>query len=346
MGRNQYQKHLDKSLLSLYTNRVKRMRTEEDLVEKMKVTQSSTLSTIVDENIRAIGEALVEAKEKGFPILRTPIVAGGAVRDYVYGFYPKDYDIFFDVSKIPEDEQEDAVHLFGLRVVDALVARKNSKYLSLEDNVLHRIAPDEERDYGEIRDSINNHADPSWEKFHVFETGPYSERIQRIWAQDMRDNHEADNHRFIKLQFIGRNDTRLSEEDPLPFVEAFDYDLVKGIYDPETKKYSLHKSFVDAHNSKKLVVDRPSTLARVNRQLYRYGKHFPCEIVDNTPKKETSNNLNIANLLLQPPLLDAQLLQNMWRQAVPELFEVEDNAAQIIDPNEAVQGWEDVDDHL
>ena len=279
---NKFNRMLLKKQLDFYSNRRKerKMKTLDELVVRM--TESTTLyqSTQTGENIRDIGEAVKAAREKGFPILRTPIIAGGAIRDYVYGLKPEDYDIFIDVSKIAEEDQEDAVLLFGMRVIDELVKNHGTKFLSLEDTTLRKLG--DEAPYG-TDDNPNRHIDPRWKKFYVFETGDFNERASRMRAEAIRERFgeqillpengtsEIDrNFQFPKIQFIGHNDDRLSQNDPLPFVEYFDYELVRCLYDPEVREFKLHEDFIRAATEKVLKSDDDRVRARIQSFLRRF----------------------------------------------------------------------------
>ncbi len=297
MNRSKWQKVLDNQLKTLYNNRckVKRMKTAEQILIDLTESVNKERSATVDENIHAVGEAIKRARDKGFGSLRTPILAGGAIRDYVYGLTPQDYDVFLDVTNIPEDEQEDAVLLFGLRVIDELTAADDSKFKALEDNTLRKLGAA----YGlEGRNGQNGQG------FYVFETGPFDERIQRIWNEDVAIDADRanDQFRFIKLQFIGHSDTRLSKEDPTEFVEGFDYELVKGLFDPEIMAYRLHDDFVKVVNSKTLTVREERTARRVYDWSSRFswanvGQRLNCpiKIVNEAPAKKSMFEIKTGN---------------------------------------------------
>lgn len=314
MNRSKWQKVLDNQLKTLYNNRckVKPMKTAEQILVDLTESVNKERSATVDENIHAVGEAIKRARDKGFGALRTPILAGGAIRDYVYGLDPKDYDIFIDVSSIPEDEQEDAVLLFGLRVIDELVNVEGSKFLALTDNTLRRLGADNPYE----REDAN--VDPRWKNFYVFETGPFDERIQRIWNEDVAIDADRanDQFRFIKLQFIGHNDARLSKEDPTEFVEYFDYELVRCLFDPEIMAYRLHDDFVNVANSRELTVKDDRTYQRVMGWAVRFTYaggwreplNCPIKVKDDRPKKPTIGLLN--------SLSTASTVTGLYRQYV------------------------------
>lgn len=364
MNRSKWQKVLDNQLKTLYNNRckVKRMKTAEQILIDLTESVNKERSATVDENIHAVGEAIKRARDKGFGSLRTPILAGGAIRDYVYGLTPQDYDVFLDVTNIPEDEQEDAVLLFGLRVIDELTAADDSKFKALEDNTLRKLGAA----YGlEGRNGQNGQG------FYVFETGPFDERIQRIWNEDVAIDADRanDQFRFIKLQFIGHSDTRLSKEDPTEFVEGFDYELVKGLFDPEIMAYRLHDDFVKVVNSKTLTVREERTARRVYDWSSRFswanvGQRLNCpiKIVNEVPAKQSMfeiktgsiptgrgilfNNqiqAQAAQLLreMAPPNLDLNVRQ--WN-ALDFLAMNEPRRVRILNEQEAVEGWEAVRD--
>lgn len=367
--RSKFQKVLDKQLQTLYNNRckVKRMKTAEQILVDLTESVNKERSKTTDENIHLVGEAIKRARDKGFGSLRTPILAGGVVRDYVYGLTPNDYDIFLDVSSIPEDEQEDAVLLFGLRVIDELTAADDSKFKALEDNTLRKLGVD--NPYGDAIGNTQAGTDPRWKNFYVFETGPFNERIQRIWNEDVAEdaNRANDMFRFIKLQFIGHNDTRLSQEDPTEFVEYFDYELVRCLFDPEVMAYRLHDDFVKVVNSKEITVTDRRTRDRVigwtnNFAWANLGERLQCpiKVIDNSPKSqpfELKMSTMSARSLLQaaqdqqfrnalgllqniPPAPPAQpILRPLDWQMMPLM---NDRRVRILNEDAALRGWQDV----
>lgn len=364
MNRSKWQKVLDNQLKTLYNNRckVKRMKTAEQILVDLTESVNKERSAIVDENIHAVGEAIKRARDKGFGSLRTPILAGGAIRDYVYGLTPQDYDVFLDVTNIPEDEQEDAVLLFGLRVIDELTAADDSKFKALEDNTLRKLGAA----YGlEGRNGQNGQG------FYVFETGPFNERIQRIWNEDVAiDEVRAnDQFRFIKLQFIGHSDTRLSKEDPTEFVEAFDYELVRGLFDPEIMAYRLHDDFVKVVNSKTLTVREERTARRVYDWTSRFswanvGQRLesPIKVINEVPAKQSMFEIKTGSIptgrgILFNNQMQAQAAQLLREMAPPNpdlnvrqwnaldfLAMNEPRRVRILNDQEAVEGWEAVRD--
>lgn len=288
MLQKKWQNQIDKQRMLWYNNRrkVAKRKTDMNIITKLTESIDKSISKTTDENIRAIGDAIKQAREEGFPILRTPIIAGGAVRDYVFGLAPNDYDVFLDVSKIPKEEQEDAVMLFGLRVLDNLTEDENTKYLPLEDNTLIDITA-----RSSYEGTLAN-IDPRWKDFVVFETGAFSERVGRMWHEEYGQDPAAanDKYRFLKIQFIGHNDERLSNENPLSFVEYFDYGLVRCLYDPEAREYALHPDFIETLEKKVEESDNERTVGRLQNFRSRFilnGKPAPFMIVARTRGKVT-----------------------------------------------------------
>jgi len=285
MARNSYQKRLDNQLKTLYNirSKVKKMKTAEHLLSFGDSFNKET-SELTDETIRIIGAAIKESRDKSFQILRTPVIAGGAVRDAVYGLPPKDYDIFLDVSGVPEDEREDVVLLFGLRVLDNL--QHDKRFRTLADLTLHPIGEN-----GGYRDEVPN-------SFIGFETREHNPEAVEEYHNALRDlqgdyalydvflENLKQEMRFINLQFIGKTEPSLSRDDVLPFVETFDYGLVKGLYDPEKEAYELAPSFIETANTKTLESGDSKTLSRMRDFLRRadYVKKGYFTVVDKTPK--------------------------------------------------------------
>jgi hypothetical protein len=295
-----FQKRLDKQRQAWYNTRRKvvKMKSHQNLVE-LKESVNPIRSQETDQNIRDIGTAIVEAQKKSFGGIRTPVIAGGAIRDFVYGLNPNDYDIFFDVSSIDKEEQDDAVMLFGLRILDELTALFGDRYSALKDNTLVQ------RGVGDYAHAMFRHAecvDPRWKDFIVYETADGSEEAwQRFEELHRIDPEEANKLQFIKLQFIGHNDSRLSQENVLPFVEYFDYSMCRGLYDPRTEEYLLHDDFVASANSKIIEVDNQRSLQRANEWNGRfryatpgvYKETLPFTVKDTRPKPEKTTRLDL-----------------------------------------------------
>lgn len=208
-----------------------------------------------DKHIRVIAEALRRTCEKHFPALRVPVIAGGSVRDVVYGSEPKDYDVFFDLSQVPQDEQDDFVLLFGFYFIQEIGEVEGYKHL--KDCTIGALSGPE------------YFTQTDWKNFFVYEN-----RFAKDFtvARFDADGVMVEERFWIKLQFIGHNDPRLAQVDgPIEFVnDSFDYPLVKALFDPARMEYNLSAEFVATANANKLVVKSPDTYRRVVNWTNRF----------------------------------------------------------------------------
>jgi len=286
MSLNWYQKRLDNKLKLLYTTRSKvvKMKTEKEVLnfsESTNIKQSKRLDGV----IKALGIAIKEARDESFSALRTPVIAGGAIRDAMYGLPVNDYDVFLDISKIPEDEQEDVVLLFGVRVVDAL--QKDPRFRTIKDNTLRGV---------NSVDYMGSSAKQGAGAFFVFETGEYNPDAVEAYNLEFwepggyaepRWTEIENKYIFLRIQFIGHRDERLSQEDPISFVDGFDYNMVRCLYDPQTSQYKLSDSFMEGVNSKVIEVDNDRPKTRAYSFIGKFG--VPTFTVKDTrPKKPLS----------------------------------------------------------
>lgn len=234
MKNKAFQRGLDKQRLSWYNSRGKQRKpvTEEDIL-------SGKLSKDIDETknvlsiISDIGEALRTIPTKGVTPA-PPILAGGAIRDLVFGLTPKDYDIFIDTSGVPLDEREDLVLLVGSYFLEEMV--KKEKFLGLSLDLVRK---------GEVYRKANPKKD-----FIVYE-------------------NSKDTLAGIQFQFIGHNDHRLTE-DPPAFLEEFDWPLVKALYNPEDASFFFDKEFFSLLSSKEYTTDSHETFCRIKPWLDKF----------------------------------------------------------------------------
>lgn len=179
------------------------------------------MSLKVDNYIACLGAEIKKVHQSFSYDVPCPVIAGGCIRDAVHGLMPKDYDIFLDITAVPEDDKDDVVNLFGTHLIDFMGWRGWG--------VFHKVG-DEYTKKGQ-----GDHID----QFVVYETT---------------------NENFLPetkpvLQFIGRDDISFSS-DPTLLMDDFDYSLVRGWYDPMDTSYHLHPSFVKSLNDKIVDVSR------------------------------------------------------------------------------------------
>lgn len=243
-----------------------------DLSENIKKSQQT------EGHIRDIASAITVTRDKYFPEMRLPIIAGGAIRDVVFGTHPRDYDVFLDVSYLPKDEQEDATLVMLSGILTEL--DKTGKYPSLTKSNMTQIG-------GIGGDSSIYEQDPSWKDFFVYENTPAVDEHFDAQIEEWHDPHEVRvvERPFLSIQTIGNNDKRLSLEDPTEFLEYFDWPLVRAMFDPAINKFRFHTDFIEQLDKKKIVVDNKRTYERVNRWLLRFEHGGKFEIVRNwTPQ--------------------------------------------------------------
>ena len=125
-------KSLDTKLKNVYNNRVakglveKQRKAFETKWKALPPVNNELHSTNIEETRRVDGEirrlalAIKETIDVEYPTRRSPIIAGGAIRDCVFGLTPRDYDIFLDVSDLPDDEKDDYVLMFADSVLKRL----------------------------------------------------------------------------------------------------------------------------------------------------------------------------------------------------------------------------------
>jgi hypothetical protein len=101
-------------------------------------TNETTLS-----RLHQIGDGLKKYFDRYHPSKPYPFIAGGAIRDLYFGYFPKDYDVFLDTSVFSEDEREDACDLLSYGLPSAIggdfadlicIPGKEKKYSLTKDN--------------------------------------------------------------------------------------------------------------------------------------------------------------------------------------------------------------------
>lgn len=221
----------------------------------------NSLDPVVSEQNRAtitdIGEALRQVVNENFPQLRYPVVAGGAIRDTIFGLPIKDFDIFFDTSVFEDEEPEDIALLLIAMVCEKL---GEHEYPELRNCRFGMVGYDDGYAVGEGEDRKV--------PFVVYENYPYKdplgERIPGQWDLDELAPAAPDPrpYAFPMLQVIGHKDDRLRTE-PVAFLEYFDYGLVRGLFDPNDMTFKLHPSLEETLLSREIPYNNQKTLNRV-----------------------------------------------------------------------------------
>lgn len=221
----------------------------------------NSLDTVVSEQNRAtimdIGEALRQVVNENFPQLRYPVVAGGAIRDTIFGLPIKDFDIFFDTSVFEDEEREDIALLLIAMVCEKLGQHeypelRNCRFGMVGHNDGYAVGEGEDRKV----------------PFVVYENYPFkvAEEAGWNWEQNMWNEVEAAPpprpYAFPMLQVIGHKDDRLRTE-PVEFLEYFDYGLVRGLFDPNDMTFAFHDSLAETLLSREIPCSNQKTLNRV-----------------------------------------------------------------------------------
>lgn len=236
---NSYVKKVQQQQMDRYTTPKKKTYTM-DMITNGDLSSNPNTSADTEEKIREIGRALKAVAEEHYPSIPLPIIAGGAVRDMVFGKRPKDYDVFVSTLHWPEEDREDNLLVFGQLVLQEL--KKTELFSFLITDRLERVTAD----FGEDKNYSN---ETTGEEFIVYENS-YDDAMENI-------------EQWECLQFIGRPNDKLSKGLTLEFVEeSFDYPLVKAFYDPGTEDFVVSDEF-------RLCLDSGVVTARDDRTFNR-----------------------------------------------------------------------------
>lgn len=223
-----------------------------------------------DGRIRQVANVLADVGKAHFPNVRLPIIAGGSIRDTVFGLDYKDIDVFFDVSSVAEDERDDAVLLYASYVLDAL--KKQDGWGGLKLARVQALS----------KKAMEGYENANWQTtpFYVYETAPSEAAFDIDFLEVDEDVFEVE-----PIQFIGHVDPRLSE-DPKAFVDSFDYNMVKAFFDTNTMEYIFSTAFLEGLESKRIEYENATAYARIKRFDERFrmqGFESPFELVNNQP---------------------------------------------------------------
>jgi hypothetical protein len=200
-----------------------------------------------------------------------PVIAGGAIRDILLGYFPKDHDVFIDVSKFADDPDalEDFIDVFLYDFCVSVTGNDNFDFPYLISG-----NPEQDARYKEMEGS-----------FEVREWWPTYANCQ------------------CPIQFIFMKEPMI-EEDVGKFIDdKFDYSLVKCYMDIETQKVYASDEFMNDVDATRIIVKDESARLRVNRWVNRTGHRV-------TPVKEATVEKNKTKPSAVPKMLVERCLQH------------------------------------
>jgi hypothetical protein len=181
----------------------------------MNIQEFSTninTSKDIDFAIKDTAYHLKKVFEDNFPNVKPPIIAGGCVRDYVFGTFHNNYDIFFDLSSLRGFlNEDDTTLLIASLLKDARAAEFRGFSIRKINTELPRFAD----------------------------------------KKDKFTQQELYEYALVDEKYIGCKDTRL-QTDIESFVESFDYPLVKCWFDTSDMKYHFSKEFMKVLETKEI----------------------------------------------------------------------------------------------
>lgn len=169
-------------------------------------------------------------------IPRVPIIAGGAIRDI---YFPKqartkDYDVFLHIPDKTSEEIDDIVYEYGLTIIDNIC-----KKLSIKST-----------DYFVVKKEFSQYIDDTIRITDAqFQTNTFS--VYDLTPRDTFDHLVLS----FPIQLIVRNEKILLEKDCLPFLDTFDYSLVKCMFDPLDMQYKISEELKTVLETKELIID-------------------------------------------------------------------------------------------
>lgn len=257
------------------------------------VSLNPAISVAVNDNLTALAGCISEASKK-VPEIRTPVIAGGAIRDMIFGLKPKDYDIFYDVTPLPEDEREDASLYLASLIKDEISKDGRHFPFAAEFDLIEDLS-------GEYAESGKN---TDTGVFCVYETVV----PDRLWALPEAD---GPGNPFQVFQFIPHLAPKLSES-PAEFAKTFDYGFVRAVLDPLDMAYRFDDTFVEELKARKIVVTEEKTRGRVQRWLDRCLSigHNPPVTMDYKGKTKKNKGVKLSNRYRDDPGL--RHLRNEW----------------------------------
>lgn len=247
---NRFEKELDKSKLLLYTmkRKVQRMRgfTFADMMRDQTVAgRICNLLETTNEVCQGV------AQEYGVDVT----IAGGAVRDSVFGYYPNDIDIFVGLGGFDEDEKDDILLLYG----DAVMKKLAKAFELMADD-------------GDVT-KLFAQTGEAYKARGITDMFLYGSQWVQVWPGDPNDDFFGG--QGTKFQFIGR-DTAHPEE----LMRQFDYELTKCYIEPKpqlqgdlkTFQRVFKPEFMEAVAKKTVTATSPQTHSRIQEWDSRWGE--------------------------------------------------------------------------
>lgn len=240
-----------KKPLDKYLDRVYNIRREVDLEDLLAHSLNTDNSILVHNQITVLSEQLCKVPsamgkaEEDFPSM---LIAGGSIRDRIFGLGPKDFDVFVDISDYDKDEAEDLL---------LLICEEIRQQQDDPDEYIHpKRLGEEEEPYLETDDDTE---DPCI----VYEIYPNTDFLldDRIINQ------------IKPIQVIGYRNKDI-KNNPFKFLDTFDYSLVKAFFDPFKKEYGVHKDFHKSLDNKIVEYSGSKPKARVVNFKWKWERTF------------------------------------------------------------------------
>lgn len=259
-------KVLDKVSLAWYNNRIRYGKGKSPIMTMNELIATTSIDKALSEHNRAtilnVGEAIRQVVNENFREMRHPVIAGGAIRDTIFGLEIKDFDIFFETSAFKDDEAQDIALLLIALICEKLAEHEYPKLRNVRFGTV-----------GHVKEYAVGEGEDRKTPFVVYENYPYDpgpgEWIPGQWNVLLDEPAEPPEERpysFPMLQVIGHKDDRL-RDDPVAFLEYFDYGLVRGLYDPQDSTFKLHPSLEETLRAKKVVYSNEKTRRRLDNFL-------------------------------------------------------------------------------
>ena len=96
-----YQKKIDKQQQAWYNNPIKKG-FRKMTFDVSNISSDPILSAILTQQISDLGNKIKKVWETNEFNLPLPVIAGGVLRDQIYGIFPHDFDIFVETKSIED----------------------------------------------------------------------------------------------------------------------------------------------------------------------------------------------------------------------------------------------------
>lgn len=285
------------------------IRTGLEVSNRDEYTFNKTITDRIFTNIETLDEALRDVASN---LDIDYLIAGGVVRDALLGLEPKDYDIFLDLSKTTEMEDEER---------DDLITLLNYTFhqkVRLENPLL--------RGDFEIPWEVHNETYKAMDNtsFFVYE---------HVFQGKNNDNQELDD----TYQLIYRKNNPDITTDPLGFVvNNFDWSLTKAYY--KDGKVFVGQQFVDTMETTEINLNGLDNTSLLRIKSW-FNRHNPSYFKDPMIPEKTMNDGRFEvvqkiqgrdpNVFLRGARMENNLQFNPeWRQPLNGVWEHIDNENQ------------------